>query len=197
VPKGGTLTIPPVEGATLRIADPEGRVVEAELTAQWSSIVEVEGEWLVEVVRETTVLARFPLYVGLVPPELTLLVPTDPPRDGPNADALAVTRLAEVRDAYGLPPLERDPMLDAASRTVVSTPTVAAEDLAARAGIEPGNLWWFTCSAQTVETCLDGVVWRVDARPGLLAEAGLFGLTSAVSPSGVELALVVARDHTD
>jgi hypothetical protein len=192
VPKGGSITVPAVPGAIGRVADPEGAVRSGELTQEWSSTLELEGEWLFEIERDGFILARFPLYVGLVPPDIALLVPSAPPQDAPNADALAVTRLAEVRDAYGLPPLERDPMLDAASRTVVSAPDVGPEVLATRAGIPPGELWRFTCSAQTVETCLDKVVWRVDARTGLLAEEGLFGLTSAVSPKGVELALVVA-----
>lgn len=197
VPKGGSVTIPAVPGAIGRVADPLGAVRSGELVSEWSSTLELEGEWLFEIEREGTILSRFPLYVGLVPPELTLLVPTEPPSDGPRADAIAVERLAEVRDAYGLPPLERDPMLDAASRTVVTAPHVEPEILASRAGIAPGDLWRFTCSAQTVESCLDKVVWRVDARPGLLAEEGLFGLSSAVSPKGVELALVVALDRTD
>lgn len=197
VPSGGTLAIPALPGVRMRVADPEGTLLEVMLDTTWSSVLEVEGEWLVELDRDGALLARFPVYVGLVPPDLTLLVPTEPPTSAAEADALAVQCLTDVRDAYGLAPFERDPILDAASRTVLATPLLTADELAAHAGIARGDLWRFTCRAATVETCLDGVVWRANARPGLLAQRALLGLTSSVTSSGVELALVVARDAAE
>ena len=90
-----------------------------------AAAVQVDGEWLVELMQDGKVLARFPIYVGLTPPEHTLLVPTHPPEDEQDADNLATASLADVRDAYGLPPFERDPLLDAMSRTVLATPKVS------------------------------------------------------------------------
>jgi hypothetical protein len=125
LPQGGAFEMAAVPGGRLRAADPEGTIVEFDLSTDFSTKVEIEGEWLVEIDREGIVLAQFPVYVGLVPPEFGLLVPTRLPDEAPMADALAVARLTEVR------------------------------------------------------------------------EEALFGLTSAVSSRGVQLALVVARDRSD
>jgi len=194
LPKGDKLLLPSVPGVTANVADPVGTLLHVTLDTPWSTAVQVDGEWLIELMKDGTVLARFPIYVGLAPPEHTLLVPSHPPQDEQDADDLAIASLADVRDAYGLPPFERDPLLDAMARTVLATPKVSTATLASRVGIPAEDLWKFNCRGSTVETCIDSVMWRSDARPGFLAPRALFGLTAAVSPSGVDLALVVARE---
>jgi hypothetical protein len=173
------------------VADPFGRLSGGELHAPWTSTAEEPGEWLVEVRDDLGPIAVFPVYVGLVPPDLTLLVPGDPPRDEAEALREVDRRLAEVRDAYGLRPFDADPLLAAAAVRALQTPSVSVEDLAGPTGVPASRLWRMGCVGATVESCLDAVAWDVRSRPALLAERALVGRVAEVGEGGVHLVLVV------
>lgn len=193
LPAGGTLALPATPGARVTVADPAGRLIESGLEGGWTLLVEATGEWLVEVADAGGPAAVFPVYVGLVPPSLDLLVPTDPPMDAAAATERARAVMAEVRDAYGLPPFAPDPLLDAAARTWLVTPDAPVAEVARRAGLDPARAWRWECRGGTVESCLDSVVWDPRARPGLLLEDALWGLVAEVGPSGVRLVAAVGR----
>ncbi|MCB9688773.1 MAG: hypothetical protein H6735_27280 [Alphaproteobacteria bacterium] len=194
LPVGGQLVLPTVPGARATIADPVGHLFAGELHTTWSLTTDLAGEWLVEVRDDAGVIAVFPVYVGIVPPELGLLVPSQPPADAAEAVRIADQRLAEIRDAYGLRVLEADPLLEAAARRVLSDPSVPVEQLAPATGLPPDHVWKMGCVGSTVESCLDAILWDVRSRTGLLAEHALVGRVAEVGPTTVHLVLVVGAE---
>jgi hypothetical protein len=191
LPVGGALALPATPGARATIVDPMGRLQERPLDAAWTTTVELGGEWLVEVRDDLGPIATFPVYVGLVPPDLDLLVPTEPPPDGAAAADAAHRTLDLVREAYGLPAYVSDPLLDAAARTWLADPTVPVSDVARITGLDAERTWRWDCRGSSVESCLDSIVWDVRARPGLLLEDALLGLAATVSGDGVHVAAAV------
>lgn len=194
LPVGGQLVLPALPGARATIADPVGHLFAGELHTTWSLTTDIAGEWLVDVRDDVGVIAVFPVYVGILPPELGLLVPTQPPVDVDEAVRIADQRLAEVRDAYGLRALEPDPLLEAAARRVLADPSVTVDQLAPASGLPAEHVWKMGCVGSTVESCLDAILWDVRSRTGLLAEHALVGRVAEVGPTTVHLVLVVGSE---
>jgi hypothetical protein len=195
LPLGGALTLPVIPGARVTVADPAGALVEAELALPFTLTTNHAGEWLVEIraTEGAEAIAVFPVYVGLVPPELALLVPGEPPVDDAEAARRVDQLLAEVRDAYGLEPYQQDPLLDAAVKATAADGAIGVERMSPWVGVAPADLWRWECHSTTLEGCLDAIVWDVRARPGLLAAQALVGRVAHVGPDGVGVVLVVAR----
>jgi hypothetical protein len=191
LPAGGTLTLPALPGLRALVADPSGTLTEGELHTTWTTTTDETGEWLVEVRDERGQVALFPIYVGLVPPELDLLIPTEPPLDDAAAVAMAREVFAEVREAYGLRPLGADPILDAVARSWQSDPAMPVADVARLAGTDPARTWRWECRGSSMESCVDSIVWDVRARQGLLLDEVLWGLTAQVGPNGVHVVAAV------
>jgi hypothetical protein len=192
-----------VPGGRVALSDPEGVLHEAGLSVPFTLQASRAGEWLVEVSAPApggppdvlSPIAAFPIYVGLVPPDLALLVPSEAPSDDRAAALLVDRLLAEVRDAYGLPPFEPDPLVDAAAKATAADRAVGVDRMAPWVGVDAADLWRWECHSTTAEGCLDAIVWDVRARPGLLAERGLVGRVAHVGPDGVGVVLVVAREE--
>lgn len=191
LPVGGALALPAVPGGRATVVDPAGRAVEGPLEVPWTTTVEQAGEWLVEVRDAGGAAALFPLYVGMVPPDLELLVPTPLPGTSAEAEALARRAVDRVRDAYGLSPLQEDPILQAAARAWQVDGSVPVAEVARRAGLAPSSAWRWTCAGTSVESCVDTIVWDVRARPGLLVADGLWGVVAEVSNGQVRLVAAV------
>jgi hypothetical protein len=192
LPRGGTLTVPAVPGADVWVADPYGRLDHGPLDVPFTRTAEVEGEWLIEIRDASGTAASFPIYVGMVAPDLGLLVPGQPPADWQEADDLTVELLADLRAAYGARMYESDLMLEAVAQAAATNPDLDTRAIAPQVGVEPGNLWRWECQATTVEGCLDAILWDVRARPGLLAERALYSRYVELNTKGVRIVLVVA-----
>jgi hypothetical protein len=191
LPVGGTLQLPSVKGAQLTVADPYGMLEQGNLEAPWSKVLDVSGEWLFEVKDSLGLAALFTIYVGVVPPDLHLLVPSRVPVSWQEADNRTAETVARVREAYGLPPFGTDPLMAAAARTVAENPTTNTAELAPRVGINSDELWRWECQAPTVEACIDAILWDVRSRPGWLTPNGLYGRDVKLTNLGVQIVLLV------
>lgn len=194
LPAGGTLLIPAIPGAEVWVADPLGRLDHGPLSVPFTRTAEVGGEWLVEIRDSVGAAASFPVYVGMVPPDLGLLTPSQPPASWQEADDLTVWLLDRVRDAYGMSPYVPDELLEAAVRSAADDPSVTALDMAPRVGVRADSLWRWECQAQTVEGCLDAILWDVRSRPGWFVERGLLGRQVQITTNGVRLVLLVGGE---
>lgn len=194
LPVGATLKIPAVPGAEVWVADPYGRLDHGVLEMPFTRTTDAAGEWLVEVRDRTGALANFPVYVGMVPPDLGLLAPGPLPSEWQDADALVVDILAELREAYGFRPYADDLLLQTAARSAAADPTLDVKSIAPQIGLPPASVWRWECQAPTIEGCLDAILWDVRARPGLLSTRAIYGREIQLTTNGVRIVLVVARE---
>lgn len=187
---GEAIELPPVAGAVLVVGDPTGDVREVPLDSPVPVGLDAPGEWIFEVRQESATLARFPVYVDMVPPRLDLFaVDGLPAEPGPRAEAL----VGVIRDAYGGAPWERDRTLDtvAASALDGRIDTLAA---AGRLGYDRAAAAAWSCVAPTVEACLDAVIWRPEQRRAFLLDNELLGLAVRATADGVRIEGVVAPE---
>lgn len=191
VPVGATLALPATPGARLTTVDPGGATVEVGLDTPSAILLDQAGEWLAEIRDDRGLVATFPVYAGMVPPSLELLVPGAFPADDAAATAQGREAVTQVREAYGLPPLEEDPILLAAARAWQADPSVSVAEVARRAGLVEGAAWRWTCTGTSVASCVDSIVWDVRARPGLLLHRGLWGLVAHVDGDTVRVVAAV------
>jgi hypothetical protein len=191
LPVGAPLSLPAVKDATLTWADPYGDLQEAKLDKPWTGQLDVSGEWLFEVRDKDGIAALFPVYVGLVPPELDLLVPSEVPESWQEADNRTISTVERVRGAYGLRPFGSDMLMTAAARTAAENPSSSMADLAPRLGLSPDELWRWECQAPTVEACIDAILWDVRSRPGWLTPHALYGRDVKLTNLGVQIVLLV------
>ncbi|MEM6926661.1 MAG: hypothetical protein AAF602_07025 [Myxococcota bacterium] len=194
LPKGARLKLPAQPGVRFAVADPVGQLFEGHLELEWSTEVDQSGEWLVELRDAQGVAARFPVYVGMVPPDLSLLSGGDPPVNDPVASDQAYAVIDRVREAYGLREPQVDTLLQSAVPWAQLNPSLDPAEIAKRVGIDPDDLWRMSCSGGTVEICLDPIIWDPKARPALLSRRLLMGIGADVQPSGVRLTLLMARE---
>jgi hypothetical protein len=194
LPVGATLKIPAVPKAEVWVADPYGRLDHGRLDLPFTRTADASGEWLVEVRDAQGPIALFPVYVGMIPPDLGLLEPSPLPTDWQSADQLVVDRIADLRGAYGTAMYGDDLLLQAAAKSVADDPALDVRTLAPQLGIPAADLWRWDCQSTSVETCLDGILWDVRARPALLAAHALYGRDVQLNSAGIRIVLVVARD---
>ncbi len=191
LPEGAQLVLPRVPGATYTISDPRGRLQQGHLEIARTLTVEEPGEWVVEIADAGGAIALFPVYVGLVPPDVGLFA--EARRDGGDAsvEVQAETLLSEIRRVYGLRPWTRDPLLDAAARSGLNDATQDTQALSARFGFEPGELSRWECRGASIEACLDGVLWAPRARPALLGDTDLLGMATSFDGHTVHLVALI------
>lgn len=194
IPVGGTLSLPKIKETKLSFADPYGTTGEVDLANGYEQILDVSGEWLFEVRDKVGVAALFTVYVGVLPPELHLLVPSRVPETWQEADSKTADTLARVRGAYGLAPFKTDPIMAAAARTAAESPSTSAADLAPRVGLSKDAMWRWECQAPTVEACIDAILWDVRSRPGWLAPSALYGRDVKLTTAGVQIVLLVGAE---
>ncbi len=193
LPSGARLKLPAQPGVRFSIADPVGRLFEGHLELEWSTSADQTGEWLIELRDERGVAARFPVYVGMVPPDLTLLDGGEPPVNPPMASDQAYDVIDRVREAYGLRSPQVDTLLQSAVPWAQLNPSLDPAEIAKRVGVDRDDLWRMDCSGGTVEICLDAIVWDPKARPALLANRLLVGIGADVRADGVRLTVLMAR----
>jgi hypothetical protein len=192
LPTGGTLVLPAIPGTQVWVADPYGRLDAGQLDVPYTRTTDVEGEWLVEIRDARGVIATFPVYVGMVPPNLGLLVPGEVPTNWQDADDLVVGLVEDLRAAYGTRMYGSDPLLHAALRASVDAATFDTRAVAQQVGVAPESLWRWECRSSTVEGCLDQILWDVRARPGLLVDRGAYARHVELNTKGVRILLMVA-----
>lgn len=195
VPVGGSIQLPVIEGGSFVMADSDGGVQTGSTEIEQRFTLGRDGEWLFEIRDDEGTLALFPVYCGVVPPELALFESTGPTL--PDADAAeehALDLLQEVRAIYGARAWERDPMLDSAARSVLRDGTSSAHDLARRLGYDPALFARWECSAASVEGCLDKVLWKPQSRPALLGDTEVLGVAARLGPTGVHLVALIAAE---
>ena len=194
LPRGSRLALPSLEGVRFAVSDPDGRLYEGHLDVGWSVEATNEGEWLVEMVDNEGVVARFPIYVGMVPPQFSLLSGGDRADNTEAAKGQVQEVLGRVRDAYGLRGPQVDTLLQNAIRWVQSDPTVSASTIAKRVGFDEGRVWRYDCTQPTVELCLDPLVWDPRARPFLMSSSLLMGVGADVVPNGIHVTLLLGLE---
>lgn len=194
LPKGARLKLPAQPGVRFAVADPTGKLFEGHLELEWSTAVDVTGEWLIELRDAQGIAARFPVYVGMVPPDISLLDGGEPPVNAPLASDQAYDVIDRVREAYGLREPQVDTLLQSAVPWAQLNPKLDPAEIAKRVGIDPDNLWRMDCSGGTVEICLDPIVWDPKARPALLSHRLLLGIGADIRPDGVRVTLLLARE---
>lgn len=194
LPPGARLKLPAQPGLRFAVSDPAGQLYEGHLEMEWSTPTDAVGEWIIELRDAKGVAARFPVYVGMVPPDISLLDGGDAPTNAALASDQVYGVIDRVRDAYGLREPQVDMLLQNAMPWVQLNPSVPPDEIAKRVGIEPSNLWRMNCSGSTVEICLDPIVWDPKARPALLSNRLLLGIGVDVVPQGVKVTLLMARE---
>lgn len=139
---------------------PGGDVVQrpagTDVSIDFETTLDTPGTYQVEVLGESTrgvtVLANFPIYVGVDPPTSITLAPVDnsPPASAAELESALFRLLNETRLAAGMPALERFGQVDAAARAHsqdmvaasyfghVSPTTGTAADRVARVGVRTG-----------------------------------------------------------
>lgn len=191
VATGGTLRLPALAGGTYTIADANGRVLTGSLEKGAEIDTPTQGEWLVEV-RTPQASTTFPVYVGIVPPHTSLIEKTASVRDEQDVLGRATEVLERIRDAYGSPVPSRDFMLDAGARTLLD-PEKPTPEVLESLGIEPKNAAVWRCSGQTVEVCMDRMVWRPENRLALLDDDARVGLAATMDAGGMQLVGILTR----
>jgi hypothetical protein len=194
-PLGTAIELPAVAGATFRLTDGGGTLLEGPLDDGERLLLTSAGEWLLQIVRENLEIVKAPIYVGIPSPNVPLLrTEGTPPLIGTvdDADAWARRLLEHVRRAYRLTPWRRDPLLDAvAERLDAADPRPLAEILTA-VGLEGTRATVWSCDDVTVENCLDRLVWDPRKRAALLAtDIDLVGLHARLDARGVHLRVVL------
>ncbi|MEZ4319450.1 MAG: hypothetical protein R3F61_18185 [Myxococcota bacterium] len=195
LPEGGSFTIPANPGARWMVSDANGELLHGELDAPATVECNSVGEWMVEIVPATGASALFPVYVGMVPPELALIRTVTAVRTPADALHRAETLLREVRDAYGSTALQRDFVLDAGARSLLRGDAGSADGVRTSLGLDPAGTMLFQCSGTTVEACIDTVVWKPENRLALLDDQSALGLAADVDGSGVQLVGIVSVTH--
>lgn len=189
---GGSLRLPAVEGGTYAIADANGMLITGDLSGGASIDTPSQGEWLVQI-RKDVPVATFPVYVGIVPPQLTLIDKTVSIRDANEAVARASQLLANIRGAYGSPPPSRDFMLDAGARSLLEQTDSDATGILTSLGIPRSDAAVWDCQGGTIEVCLDAMIWIPENRRALLDDTARVGLAAAVDGGGVRLVGILTR----
>lgn len=190
---GGVLSFAPMSGAELAVADPIGVVKTYRLDEPRDVHVDVAGEWLVEVRDPQGLIALFPVYAGMVPPEAAVLTERQRPASGDHATTEFRALLNEVREIYGRAPYAEDLLIQSAANALVDkTTTSSASELAKTLGYDQDRTWKLSCTARTLADCADRLLWNPRARPALLVEQADAGLAAELVAEGVHVVVLVA-----
>ena len=195
--KGATLRLPADRPGRWTLVSPVGVLRAGPLPVD--AVLDVDGEWWLEVetAQGTTGL---PLYVDMKTPPAPLLSSAGERVAGPvETEARAHAVLAELRQAFGAPPLAPESTLKALARQPLEEARAGRWDAAAAvgrlraAGFVDGPALALRCAAPTVPACLDQWMRVPAARAQLLDPAlGAAGFAVETSTDGVQLVLQAA-----
>lgn len=191
---GHRMTLPAAPGARWVLVDPSGERMAGNLDAPAAVVLDIGGEWLVQVEDAQGVAAKFPVYVDMVPPRLGLLESEGAPT---NDDALrerALDLLQDLRVVYGLPEWTDDVLLAASARNALRDGIGDEAALASRLGFRPDRFHAMECRAITVEDCIDRMVWSPGTRSALLSATRLWGLAARREQPGVRIVALLAAE---
>lgn len=182
----GSMTIPPVPDAALLWAGPGGPVQSASLATGTKVRLNADGEWLFEIrSRDGGLLAHFPVYVGLFPPDTTLLHRPSPHRDGHVGQF--DTLLKQVRAAYSTNTPPRDVFLDAGARSLLRGDATDWRGVLNGLGHDTSRSALLDCTAATITHCLDQALWDLGKRAVLLGPDTVVGVAIGPAPTGVRV----------
>ena len=189
---GTTVLLPSLPGYTYVIANPHSEVLigSAELGTRVS--LEVSGEWLFEIRNAQGTAAIWPVYVGIIPPELGLF---DEINASTNTDieAQLESTVSAIREAYDLPTLQRSQLLDAAAQALLTDDQRDLAGVANGVGYNPQEVKRWSCRGPSVESCLDKVLWNPRARPAFLGTQQEFGWALEATQGQLHVVAVVAE----
>lgn len=191
---GHRLTLPATPGARWVLVDPVGGVISGSLDTSAEHVLDVTGEWLVQVEDAQGVAAKFPIYVGMAPPKLGLLDDEGAPLNDDELRRRATDLLQELRLVYGLEEWTGDVLLQATARNALSEGVDDVDALARRLGFDPRRFGKLECRAITVEDCVDRMVWSPTTRSALLSRTTLWGLAARREQPGVRILALVAAE---
>src|SRR5690606_18383256 len=117
---GHRLTLPATPGARWVLVDPVGGVISGSLDTSAEHVLDVTGEWLVQVEDAQGVAAKVPISVGMAPPKLGLLDDEGAPLNDDELRRRATDLLQELRLVYGLEEWTGDVLLQATARNALS-----------------------------------------------------------------------------
>ena len=195
IAEGGVFTIPANGGGRYRIADANGYLLEGTLDEPAEVEANSTGEWVVEVVPAEGQSAIFPVYVGMVPPEIPIVSDTASVRSSADVVERAETLLSEIRDIYGASALQRDFVLDAGARSLLRGDATSIDGVRESLALDPAGTMIFHCTGTTVESCMDTVVWRPENRRALFDDASALGLAGNLDAEGATLVGIVSVTH--
>jgi len=194
IARGDSLTLPAVAGAQYVVCDPNGAVVQGALDVAQDFTMDIDGEWLFEIDDADGRVALFPVYVGMMPPEIGLLEWGPAATTSDEATARVSTLLADIRGAYGASPWLPDLFLDQAAQTLLTDASKSTDSIASALGYPAEKFWRWECTAHSVEACLDQNLWDPHARPALLTDTQFLGLGTEVRSGAVHVVALIAGD---
>ena len=83
-------------------------------------------------------------------------------------------------------------MLDVGARSLLE-PDKSTDEVLASLGIEPENAAVWRCSGQTVEVCVDRMVWQPGNRLALLDDRARIGLAATMQAGDMQLVGILTR----
>jgi hypothetical protein len=191
VPAGQVLTIPAIAGTTLVIGSPDGEVTQLPLDVPAHPTLDRVGEWLFEVRDATGTAARFPIYAGMPAPRLDLFRGAALPSD---IDERAGLLLDAIRSTYGGTPFKRDETLDSVAAAVLAGTLHDVGPALDKLGFNGKEVGVWSCESDTLEGCLDQVMWKPESRRAILVDYPLLGVAIESAASKVRLVALMAAE---
>ena len=192
VAAGSTVVIPSLAGCTYLVASPNGALLEGSSELGTRVSVDIPGEWLFELRNAQGTVALWPIYVGIIPPELGLFdeIGTS---ESTDMEAQLQSTIAGIREAYDLPQQRRAELLDAAARAIHEDGERPLSNVARGVGYEPDTVGMWSCRGPTIESCLDKVLWNPRARGSFLGLQNEYGWVVEASEGQLHVVAVVAE----
>jgi len=188
---GTTVLLPSLPGYTYLIANPRSELLEGSAELGTRVSLEVAGEWLFEIRDARGTAAIWPVYVGIIPPELGLFDELNAP-PSTDIEAQLESTVSAIREAYDLPMLRRSQLLDAAARALLQDDERDLAGVANGVGYNPQEVGRWSCRGPSVESCLDKVLWNPRTRPAFLGTQQEFGWALEASQGQLHVVAVVA-----
>jgi len=188
---GTTVLLPSLPGYTYLIANPRSELLEGSAELGTRVSLEVAGEWLFEIRDARGTAAIWPVYVGIIPPELGLFDELNAP-PSTDIEAQLESTVSAIREAYDLPMLRRSQLLDAAARALLQDDERDLAGVANGVGYNPQEVGRWSCRGPSVESCLDKVLGNPRTRPAFLGTQQEFGWALEASQGQLHVVAVVA-----
>ncbi len=192
VSAGSTVVIPAVTGGTYLASSPNGQLLEGSSELGTRVSVDTPGEWLFELRDAQGTVALWPVYVGIIPPDLGLFEEIET-SESTDIQAQLQDTINGIREAYDLPSQRRADLLDAAARALFEDGKRELSSVARGVGYEPATVGMWSCRGPSVESCLDKVLWNPRSRASFLGPQNEFGWVVEASEGQLHVVAVVAE----